>query len=390
MVEDQPPFSFRAPRLLRIGWNVVDEVGTHISGLRVSRALVVTDRVMRAAGYVDRVCAALSAAGVESDVYEGVNTEPDNRYCVEGLARLRQAEAQAVIGLGGGSPIDTAKSIAILATNGGEIQDYMGQDRIPQPGLPIVAIPTTAGTGSEVTAFVAMGDSRNDVKMLIGSPHLMPTLSLVDPSLTLSCPPKVTADTGVDSLTHAIEAYVSRRANPISDTFALSATRRIYTHLLRAYRDGTDREARYQMMLGATEAGLAFSNASVALVHGMSRPIGANFHLAHGLSNAMLLPTVMEFSLESAPQRYARLAVAMGLAEDPANPLAGARWALNAVRRLCQELNVPTLTGAGLDPERVMALAPKMARDALISGSPNNNPRIPSEQEIIELYRRAL
>jgi alcohol dehydrogenase class IV len=384
VAQEQPSFSFRAPGVLRVGWDVVDEVGEQVRTLGAARALVVTDHVVRSVGYLDRVGSALASAGVPFEVYDGVNTEPDDRHCAEGLEALRAAGAEAVIGLGGGSPIDTAKSVATLVTNGGEMRDYMGHGKVRCRPLPIVAIPTTAGTGSEVTAFVAMGDSRDDVKMLIGSPYLMPSVSLVDPSLILSCPPKVTADTGVDALTHAIEAYVSRKANPLSDVLALSAVRRIAAHLLRAYRDGVDREARYQMMLGATEAGMAFSNASVALVHGMSRPIGANFHIAHGLSNAMLLPAVMAYSLEGAPDRFARLALELG--EADASP----ESALAAVRRLCRDLGTPSLTGAGLDPERVMALAPKMARDALVSGSPANNPIVPTEAEIVELYRRAL
>jgi len=278
----------------------------------------------------------------------------------------------------------------MLAVNGGHIADYMGYGKVRRKGLPLIAIPTTAGTGSEVTAFVAMTDSRDVVKMLIGSPHLMPDVALVDPSLTLSCPPKVTADTGVDALTHAIEAYVTRKANPLSDALALSAARRISRHLLRAYRDGSDREARYEMMVGATEAGMAFSNASLALVHGMSRPIGANFHLAHGLSNAILLPTVLDYSVDSAPERYARLAAEMGAPVDGLDASDAARCTVDLVTRLCKELNVPTLTGVGLDAGRVMEMAPRMARDAVISGSPANNPRVPTEAEIVELYRRAL
>jgi alcohol dehydrogenase class IV len=390
MSQAQPTFSFRSPRVLRFGWDVLAELGTHVRAQGVERALLVTDRIMVNAGYAERALHALGEGGVEAALYDGVNSEPTDRHCLEGVVHLRDARAGAVVALGGGSPMDTAKSVAILATNGGRIADYMGLDKIPKPGLPIIAIPTTAGTGSEVTAYVAMTDSQHDVKMLIGSPHLLPTIALVDPSLTLSCPPKVTADTGVDALTHAIEAYVSRKANPLSDVLALSAARRIAAHLLRAYRDGSDREARYQTMLGATEAGLAFSNASVALVHGMSRPLGANFGLAHGLSNALLLPTVLAFSLAGAPERYARLALELGAADAATPPAEGAQRALEAVQQLCRDLNVPTLTAAGLDPERVMALAPKMAHDAVVSGSPANNPRVPTESEIVELYRRAL
>ncbi len=227
-------------------------------------------------------------------------------------AALREGEHDCVIGFGGGSPIDTAKGAAILAIHGGRMRDYKAPWLQDIAGLPIVAIPTTAGTGSEATRFTIATDDETSEKMLCAGLAYLPLIALVDYELTFTKPPRLTADTGIDALTHAIEAYVSRRANPISDLFALAAMRAIAPNLRAACADGSNVHAREQLMFGATLAGIAFSNSSVALVHGLSRPIGAHFHVPHGLSNAMLLPTVTAFSAPAAVSRYARCALAIG------------------------------------------------------------------------------
>jgi len=254
--------------------------------------------------------------------------------------------------------------------------------------VPIVAIPTTAGTGSEVTRFTVITDTETDEKMLIAGLACCPLAAIVDFELTLSMPLRLTADTGLDSLTHAIEAYVSRRANPFTDGLAKSAMGLIARNIRTACAEPGNRAAREAMMLGATTAGMAFSNASVCLVHGMSRPIGAFFHVPHGLSNAMLLPEITAFSVPAALERYADCARAMGVAdEDEGNQAATARL-LDELRRLNQDLEVPTPRAWGIDGERYEELLPVMAEQALASGSPANNPRVPAADEIIELYRR--
>ncbi len=225
-------------------------------------------------------------------VYDTVATEPTVDYVKEGLKVYKENGCDFLIAVGGGSPIDTAKAIAIMVTNPGSIEDYNGLGKIPKEGAPLIAIPTTAGTGSEVTQFTIITDTKTDVKMLIGSPFIMPKVAIVDPLLTLSCPRGSTAAVGIDALTHAIEAYVSVKAQPMSDIFCLSAIELISGNLRQAWANGNNVEAREKTMLGAFQAGIAFSNASVALVHGMSRPIGAYFHVAHGASNAALLGVV--------------------------------------------------------------------------------------------------
>jgi alcohol dehydrogenase class IV len=232
-----------------------------------------------------------------------------------------------------------------------------------------------------VTRAVAITNPATNVKMLITDWGLMPDVAVCDPLLVVGCPPSVTASAGVDALTHAIEAYVSQRRHPTADIFALGAIRQLYPNLRPAWRDGRDLAARAQTAVGALHAGIAFSNASVALVHGMSRPIGAYFHVPHGLSNAMLLATITAWSIPAAPERYGDVAQAMGVVDEAALP--------EALTRLACDLEIPPLR-AVVDPARLRALAPQMARDALASGSPGNNPRVPSEGEIVELYERCL
>lgn len=383
-------FEFRQPASIVFGRGAASVTGSKVKEVGGTKALIVTDEIMVATGTISSVTRSLEDAGVPYEVYDGVNTEPSKGHVEEGLSALRAGGCDCLVAVGGGSPIDTAKAIAMLATNDGDIVTYMGQNKVRQAKLPLVCVPTTAGTGSEVTRNTIITDTAANVKMLIASPFLIPEVAIDDSLLTVSMPPKVTAATGLDALTHAIEAYVSKKANPLSDTLALSAIRRISRFLRTAYRDGNDLDARDEMMLGQLEAGLSFSNSSVALVHGMSRPIGAYFHVAHGISNAMLLPAVMEFSLSGNAQRYADVARAMGIEASGRDPAATAASGVRAVQQLCADLAIPSLTGFGLDAAKVIELAPQMAEDAIKSGSPGNNPREATVAEIVQLYTSVL
>jgi alcohol dehydrogenase class IV len=304
----------------------------------------------------------------------------------EGLVAYQAGKCDMVVALGGGSPIDAAKAIAALATNPGKVAAFMGLNKIAAPAAPIIAIPTTAGTGSEVTRFTIITDTAKDVKMLIVSDYLMPQAAIVDPMLTLSMPGWVAASTAIDALTHAIESYVSRKAQPLTETLSLEAIRLIGACLRRAWGNPEDLEAKHNVMLGSMVAGMAFSNSSVAMVHGMSRPIGANFHVPHGLSNAILLPLVMEFSCVAAPEKYADVADAMGVDTEGLSPMEAAMEGVAEVQALCEDIRIPTATGLKLKEDEFMKKAPKMAEDALASGSPGNNPRRPTKEEIVEVY----
>ena len=286
----------------------------------------------------------------------------------------------------GGSPIDSAKAISILGKYGGQMRDYKFPTVTDVAGLPIIAIPTTAGTGSEVTRFTIITDEKTSEKMLCVGRGFMPTAALVDYALTQSLPQRVTADTGIDALTHAIEAFVSKKANLYSDAQALSAMALIAPNLRTVFVDGNNEQAREAMMLGSTLAGIAFSNASVALVHGMSRPIGAAFHVPHGLSNAMLLPAVTAFSLPSAATRYAMCARAMGVASQAdADDVANEKL-LQELNALNADLQVPTPADFGIDKADFFAIVDNMAEQAIASGSPGNNPRVPTADEIVSIY----
>jgi len=376
------------PRLLYIGGGAIAEVTTALGRLGARHPLIVTDPFVAGSGMLERLTQRLDAAGMTWRVFADTVPDPTTVAVEAGVRVLEAAPHDALIALGGGSPIDTAKAMSVLAANGGHMRDYKVPNEIPKLGLPVVAIPTTAGTGSEVTRFTVITDSERDEKMLIMGLACCPAAAIVDYELTLTMPWRLTADTGLDSLTHAIEAYVSRKASTFTDGVARTAMGLIARNIRSACRAPDDRAAREAMMLGATQAGMAFSNASVCLVHGMSRPIGAFFHVPHGLSNAMLLPEITAFSAPAALPRYADCARAMGIAgEGEGNQSAVARL-LDELRSLNDDLKVPTPKAYGIDEKRYGELLPVMASQALASGSPGNNPRVPSAGEIIDLYKR--
>lgn len=377
------------PPIMEIGGGAVQRLGAVLARLGVQRPLLVTDPFMRDSGLADRLLSLLRQSGMDAGLFADTVPDPTTDVISAGATLLRDGGYDGMVALGGGSPIDTAKAMAVLAANGGRMRDYKVPNPIPRGGMPVLAIPTTAGTGSEVTRFTVITDTETDEKMLIAGPGLVPAAAIIDYELTLSCPPRLTADTGIDALTHAIEAYVSVKANPFTDAMAIAAMGQIAPWIRTACADPADRVARENMMLGATLAGMAFSNASVALVHGMSRPIGAFFHVPHGLSNAMLLPAVTAWSLPGAITRYADCARAIGAAEPAQEDEAAARELVGALRRLNLDLKVPTPKEYGIDPARWDRLLTLMAEQALASGSPNNNPRVPTVAEMVALYRES-
>jgi alcohol dehydrogenase class IV len=376
------------PRLMAVGGGALAELPVVLRRLGLANPLIVTDPFLAGSGHLEQATAHLERDGIPWTVFSDTVADPTTAVVETGTRRLAEGGFDSLVAIGGGSSIDTAKAMSVLVVNGGQMRDYKVPAEIPKAGPPIVAIPTTAGTGSEVTRFTVITDTETDEKMLIAGLACCPLAAIVDYELTLSMPLRLTADTGLDSLTHAIEAYVSRRANPFTDGLAKSAMGLIARNIRTACADPENRAAREAMMLGATTAGMAFSNSSVCLVHGMSRPIGAFFHVPHGLSNAMLLPEITAFSAPAALERYADCARAMGVAEEDEGSQAAVARLLNELRRLNEDLKVPTPRAWGIDADRYEELLPVMASQALGSGSPANNPRIPTRDEIIELYHR--
>ena len=355
-----------------------------------SRALVVTDPGIVQLGVAAEIAGILENAGLSVAVFDQVQPDPTDANVAAGVVALEAHQGDLVIALGGGSSIDAAKVIAIRLANPAPMPEFMGLHKIANAGLPLIAIPTTAGTGSEATKVAVITDTTHQVKMMMLSAPLLPTAAIVDYELTLGMPKALTAAVGVDTLTHGIEAYVSRKANSLTDPLALKCIELTARNLLTAWKEPANRAAREGMMLAATLGGMAFSNSSVCLVHGMSRPIGALFHVPHGLSNAVLLPSVTRFSFPANPVRYATVARAIGCAHGGHSDVEACGALIAWLDQLNTALELPRLSQCrGVTRELMEANIWKMARDALASGSPGNNPQVPTEAEIGEIYWEA-
>jgi alcohol dehydrogenase class IV len=376
------------PRAMRIGAGAINELPGALAQLGLKAPAILTDPFLADSGMLRRLLKVLEDAGFPVRSYSGVTPDPTTASVDAAVSFIKGGNHDCVIGFGGGSSIDTAKAAAVLAVRGGEIHALKAPNENNEAGMPIVAIPTTAGTGSEATRFTIITDEVTDEKMLCAGLAYLPVLAIVDYELTLTKPARLTADTGIDALTHAIEAYVSTFANPFSDIMAISAMRAIWPNLRITFVSPGNRPAREAMMVGSLQAGIAFSNASVALVHGMSRPIGAHFHVPHGLSNAMLLPVVTAWSAPAAVVRYADCARAMGIATFEDDDQSAVTRLVEALRGLNTDLAIPSPKIYGIDEDRWNALLPIMAEQALASGSPNKNPRVPDSAQIQMLYRQ--
>ena len=379
------------PRIMVVGGGAVRELPGVLAKLGLSRPLVVTDPYMVSSGLVRRCLEPMEAAGLHPAVFSDTVPEPTDVVIDAGAALLAAGSYDCLVAFGGGSPIDTAKAMTILASGrasgaGAHMRDFKVPVAADAAALPVIAVPTTAGTGSEATRFTVITDTERGEKMLIAGMAALPLAAVVDYELTFTVPRRITADTGVDSLTHALEAYVSRRANPYSDVQAMAAMRLIGANLRIAYAEPDNARAREAMMLGAMQAGIAFTNSSVALVHGMSRPIGAHFHVPHGLSNAMLLPAITRFGLEAAEARYATAARTVGCALDRDSDAVAAGKLAEGLAQLNRDLDVPTPGAFGIGKADWDARLEVMADQALASGSPANNPRVPTKEEIVALY----
>jgi len=352
------------------------------------KAMIVTDAMMVQLGNCAKVEKVLADAGIEYTIFDRIGGEPSDLMVKDGLNQYRTEGCDFLVALGGGSPLDTMKSIGVLASAGGDdITVYMGKEiNVPVP--PMVAIPTTAGTGSEATQFSIINDTTNNVKMLLKGKVMLPELAIVDPQFTMTAPPRVTVNTGLDALCHAVEAFTSRKAQTMSDTFAVSAVKRIFKNLPTAYKDGKNEEARIEMSIASLEAGIAFNNASVTLIHGMSRPIGALFHIAHGMSNAILMNVCLRFAVSGAYDRFGQLGREIGVATAADDDKTAAEKFLDALDALTAELQAPTLVDAGVDKDEFFGLIDKMAHDAMVSGSPQNTMRDMTEEDVKELYKQ--
>ena len=379
--------SFFMPSVNIMGAGCLPEAVSSIRAQGFHNALIVTDKALKDLGVADKVQKLLSAQNILSVVFDGTQPNPTVGNVKAELALLKQHQCDCVISLGGGSPHDCAKGIALCATNGGEISDYEGVDRSAKPQLPLIAINTTAGTASEMTRFCIITDESRHIKMAIVDRNVTPILSVNDPELMLAKPKGLTAATGMDALTHAVEAYVSTAATPITDACALKAVELIAQHLRTAVAHGDNLEAREQMAYAQFLAGMAFNNASLGYVHAMAHQLGGFYDLPHGVCNALLLPHVEAFNVQTSAARLADVAAAMGVAVDKAKPEAGAQACLAAIRQLALDIGIPaSLSELGVKAQDI----PLLAANALKDACGLTNPRRASQADIEGIFRGAM
>ncbi|MBB6646456.1 iron-containing alcohol dehydrogenase family protein [Halobellus ruber] len=380
--------SWNAPNRMLFGWGAVSELGSYITELGAEHPFLVTDEGVLAAGVLDPIDESLSAAGLDYEVWSGVRPDPTDEVVHAAADAYAAAGSDLIVGVGGGSSMDTAKAASILATNDGHILEFAGSGNVPTPTPPSVYVPTTAGTGSEVGHWAVVTDSDTAIKEEIGDPHLLADLAVVDPELTASAPAPVKAATGMDVLTHAVEAYVSIKAQSPTSALALDSIEKVGAHLPRAveYR-GEDREALTKMARASMQAGMAFNGAGLGAVHALSHQVGATFGVPHGLVNAIILPYVMEYNLPQVPDLMVDVAAALGEDVDRAKPAdVEGRKAVAAVRRLGDAVRIPG-TLAETDAER--AATSRLAEQALDDGSLTGNPRTTDAADLERILERA-
>jgi len=378
---------FRVPTQVVYGQGVAAEAGKRCLEFGAKRALIVTDKGVLGAGLTDGITNSLQAAGLEYSIFSDVEANPTIANVERCAEARREFGAELIVGVGGGSPLDTAKAAAILATNGGKISDYEGADKVNQSPMPLVAIATTAGTGSEVTIFTVITDPVRRFKFTIASPRSAARLALVDPLLTMSMPPRLTAAVGMDALTHSIESVISTMSWPASQALAMESIRLIAANLPAAVENGDSLEARDGMMMGSLLGGMCFNNTRLGPAHAMAHPLGGFFNAAHGVVNAILLPHVMEYSREYALDKLAAIARAMGVYTRGLSAQEASKQAVEAVRTLAARIGIPKgLAAIGVNP----AAIPDMARDAMTSGNIAVTPRKTRLEDLVRLYQEAM
>ncbi|WP_017209576.1 iron-containing alcohol dehydrogenase [Clostridium beijerinckii] len=379
-------YEFSLPRRTIIGDNALESSESLIKSLG-KKAFIVSGKNVTRIGTVKVLTDCLDNLGIEYEIFNDIIGEPTDLMIESGVKAYKNAKCDFCIAIGGGSPLDSGKAIAAMTKLEGSISDYMGKT-IEGDFPPLVLIPTTAGTGSEATKFTVITDSKRNIKMLLKGEALLPDLAVIDSKFSMTSPKSVTAATGMDALTHAVEAYTSRKANSLTDTFALSAIKRIFEFLPLVYKDGENKKAREEMAIAAYEAGVCINNSSVTLVHGMSRPIGANFHVAHGISNAMLIKECLSYVLDGSYERFGTIGRAINAADDKKSDKEAAEAFLEKLTELCNTCEIPTLKEYGINKEEFNKVVDKMAQDAMNSGSPSNTIKEVKKEDLLIIYSK--
>lgn len=381
-------FPFKLPEVVYLGRGSLDYLGKEIKRFHAAKILLVTDGGVQAAGMDKTIIKVIEEAGVQVDVFAEVEAEPSTDTVDRVGQLVRENQYQLLVGLGGGSPMDVAKAASVLQANDGSIKDYAGIEMIPQKGIPVILIPTTSGTGSEVTQNAIFAFREEQVKKGIVSQHLLPKVAIVDPVMTLTCPPGVTAATGVDALVHAVESFIARKATLQTDIYALEAIRLISGNLRKAFANGDDMEARGKMALGSFFAGVSLANAGVGAVHALAYPLGGKFHVSHGVSNALLFAPVMEFNFIADLAKFARVAEAMGEAVTGKSSREAAMLAVKAIRELVTDVGIPqSLREVGVSEKDIEFLTLSAEKQTRLL---TNNPRSMTRKDIEEIYKKTL
>ena len=369
-------FEFAVPDKIFMGEDALALAKDTLAGFG-THALIVSGKVVTKTGLVNKLTDVLDEVGIKWTIFNDITNEPTDKMIEAGVKAYKDAGCDFGIGIGGGSPLDSVKAILAMTVEEGKISDYNGK-MLSGKYPPIVCIPTTAGTGSETTKFTIVTDTENDIKMLLRG-SILPNVAIVDPEFTMTAPKSITAATGMDAFTHAVEAYT---------VFAISAVKRIFKNLPVAYKDGSNKEAREQMSIAAFEAGVCINNSTVTIVHGMSRPIGALFHVPHGISNAMLIKECLSYVISGTHERFAALAVAMGVADENMDIETQASKFTDGIDILCKACEIPTLEEYGIEKDKFFEAIDKMAGDAMDSGSPSNTRMDVNKEDLIEIYKR--
>jgi alcohol dehydrogenase len=381
-------FTFQTTPRILMGRGALAQAAAEAKRLLGSKVLIVTDKGLVNAGLSAKLEAVLGDAGIQWFRFDAVEPDPRFEIAIQAADMAKAANADLVIGLGGGSPLDIAKVCAILATNTKPVSELFGVDMVPEPGLKMILIPTTAGTGSEVTPIAILSDEGEKLKKGIVSPHLFPSVAILDPELTMGLPPHVTAATGLDALIHAVEAYTSKNANSLSDVVARQAMKLIYENIRKVFANGEDIEARAKMLEGSLLAGMAFANAGVTAVHAFAYPIGAEFHIPHGVANSIMLPPVMEFNMLGNLEKFAEIAEIFGEPVTGQNQKERARLMIRAIRELVDDLQIPgNLSQFGVRETHIPELAKGVMKVTRLLA---NNPRQLTQSDAEKIYRQVL
>jgi len=379
-------YEFSLPGHTIVGDNALEDSEKIIKTFG-KKAFIVSGKNVTKMGTVKILTECLTSWGIGFEVFNDITGEPTDIMIENGVQAYKNAECDFCIAIGGGSPLDSGKAIAAMTKLEGSISDYMGKT-IEGDFPSLVLIPTTSGTGSEATKFTIITDSKKNIKMLLKGEALLPSLAVIDSKFSMTAPKSVTAATGMDALTHAVEAYTSRKANPLTDTFAISAIKRIFKFLPLVYKDGDDKKAREEMALAAYEAGVCINNSSVTIVHGMSRPIGAMFHVPHGISNAMLIKDCLDYVLAGSYERFGVIGRAIGAVDNKKSDKEAAEAFLEKLTVLCNVCEIPSLKEYGINKEDFDKAVDKMAQDAMDSGSPSNTIKEVTKQDLLNIYNK--